>query len=1162
MPNFTHLHVHSQYSLLDGATSIKGLVSKAKEYGMTAVALTDHGNMFGAKDFHNVATREGIKPLIGCEAYVARETRFDKEPGNKRHRSGDHLIIIAKNKTGYHNLLKLVSYSWTEGFYYKPRIDKELLKKYKEGLIVSSACLGGEIPQAIMKGKLDDAEKAALEYKEMFGADFYLELTRHKSGNPEKDKEVYDNQELVNKELIKLSEKLDIKYIATNDVHFLNKEDAEAHDTLICISTGKDKDDPTRMRYTRQEFFASPQEMAEIFSDLPNALENTQEIVDKVENYEINSKPIMPVFKIPEEFSNADDYLKHVTYEGAIQRWGEENLEDKKERIDFELETVKKMGFPDYFLIVWDLIKEARNMDVSVGPGRGSAAGSVIAYCLEITNIDPLEYDLLFERFLNPDRISMPDIDIDFDEEGREKVLKWVIKKYGEKRVANIITFGSMLPKMAIRDVARVGQLPLSEADRLAKLVPEKPGMNFEKAYAQAPDLKKERDKGSQLIQETLELAETLNGSIRNKGVHACGIIIGRDDLENYVPLSTAKESNLKVTQFDGSHVEDIGLLKMDFLGLKTLSIIKDAVKNIFYSTGKKIDIDNIPLDDKKTFELYSKGSTTGLFQFESDGMKKHLRSLKPNRFEDLIAMNALYRPGPMEYIPSFINRKHGREKIEYDVPEMKEFLAETYGITVYQEQVMLLSRKLGGFTKGQADSLRKAMGKKKKKLIDELKPKFFEGCAKNNLPIKKVEKIWSDWEAFASYAFNKSHSTCYAYISYQTAYLKAHFPADYMAAVLSRNFKDIKKVSIFMDESKRMGIDVLGPDINESYKHFTVNKKGSIRFGLVAIKGVGEAAVENIIEKRNEDGNFLDVYNFVERVNLSFVTKRVLEPAIYSGAMDNILKHKRIRYFGSVDADTTFIDILLKYGNKMQLDNDSNQNSIFGESADAQIKKPEPPEIKDDWTQLERLNKEKELIGIYLSAHPLDTDKVLINAHCNVELSQLKIPNKWNGNEIKIAGLVTDVQHKTTKTGKPWGNFTLEDFSDTYKINLFSKPYLNFKKYLTPGYKLYVTGKFEPRYNNPSEFQFNIKKINMLSDMKIKSLAIKVPIENLTDDFITDIHQLTEENKGDANLQFLVYEPETKVWLQMASSNSKINVSEDIINYLKEKKEVEYKIF
>ena len=1161
MPNFTHLHVHSQYSLLDGATSITGLVAKAKEYGMTAVALTDHGNMFGAKDFHNVATKAGIKPLIGCEVYVARETRFDKEPSNKRHRSGDHLIIIAKNKIGYHNLMKLVSYSWTEGFYYKPRIDKELLRKYKEGLIVSSACLGGEIAQAILKGKLDEAEKVALEFKEIFGADFYLELMRHKSGNPTKDKEVYEKQELVNKELIKLSEKLDIKYIATNDVHFLNKEDAEAHDTLICISTGQEKDDPTRMRYTRQEFFASPQEMAEIFSDLPNALENTQEIVDKVENYDINSKPIMPVFKMPEEFSDADEYLRHVTYIGAKQRWGD-NIDDKKERIDFELETVKKMGFPDYFLIVWDLIKEARKMDVSVGPGRGSAAGSVIAYCLEITNIDPLKYDLLFERFLNPDRISMPDIDIDFDEEGREKVLRWVIKKYGEKRVANIITFGSMLPKMAIRDVARVGNLHLSEADRLAKLVPEKPGMNFEKAYALAPELKNERDKGSQLIQETLELAETLNGSIRNKGVHACGIIIGRDDLENYVSLSTAKESDLKVTQFDGSHVEDIGLLKMDFLGLKTLSIIKDAVKNVFYSTGINVDIDNIPLDDKKTFELYSEGSTTGLFQFESDGMKKHLRNLKPNRFEDLIAMNALYRPGPMEYIPKFINRKLGREKIEYDVPEMEEFLAETYGITVYQEQVMLLSRKLGGFTKGQADSLRKAMGKKKRKLIDELKPKFFQGCEKNNLPLKKVEKIWSDWEAFASYAFNKSHSTCYAYISYQTAYLKAHYPAEYMAAVLSRNFKDIKKVSIFMDESKRMGIDVLGPDINESFKHFTVNKKGSIRFGLVAIKGVGEAAVENIIEERNENGNFTDIYNFVERVNMSFVTKRVLEPAIYSGAMDNILKHKRIRYFGKVDSDTTFIDVLLKYGNKMQLENDSNQNSIFGEAGDTQIQKPQPPEIKEDWTQLERLNKEKELIGIYLSAHPLDNDKFVINAHCNAKLSQLKNPKNMNGNDIKIAGLVTEVQHKTTKTGKPWGNFTIEDFSDTYKIFLFSKLYLNFKQYLTPGYKLHITGKFESRYNNPRELQFTTKKINMLSDMKIKSLAIKIPIAQLTDEFITDIHQITEESKGDANLQFLVYEPDTKVWIQMASGNHKIEVSEKIIDFLKEKEAVEYKIF
>ena len=1161
MTQFTHLHVHSQYSILDGAASISGLVAKAKEFGMTSLALTDHGNMYGAKEFYNIATREGIKPIIGCEAYIARTSRYDKEPGNKLHRSGDHLIMLAKNLTGYKNLMKLVSYSWTEGFYYKPRMDKELLRKYSEGLIVSSACLGGEVAQAIMKGKIDKAEKVAQEYKDIYGDDYYLEIMLHKSDDPVKNRDIYDNQVIVNKEIIKIAEKLNIKYIATNDVHFLNEEDAEAHDILICLNTGSDKDDAGRLRYTQREFFVSPKEMSEMFADYPDAITNTQEIADKVENYDINSKPIMPVFNLPEGFDNSDDYLHHVTYEGAKERWTDIS-DDIKERIDFELATVKKMGFPDYFLIVWDLIKAARKMGVSVGPGRGSAAGSAIAYSLQITNIDPIKYDLLFERFLNPDRISMPDIDIDFDEDGREKVLRWVIDKYGEKRVANIITFGSMLPKGAIRDVARVEQLPLSEADRIAKLVPEKPGLNFKKAYDLSPDLLNEKKNGSEKVKQIFEFAEILDGSIRNKGVHACGIIIGRDDLENYVPLGIAKESDLKVTQFDGSHVEDIGLLKMDFLGLKTLSIIKDTVDNIEISTGKIVDIDNIHLDDKKTFELYSRGDTTSLFQFESDGMKKHLRSLKPNRFEDLIAMNALYRPGPLEYIPSFIKRKHGKEKIVYDVPAMEEFLSETYGITVYQEQVMLLSRKLGNFTKGQADSLRKAMGKKKKKLIDELKPKFFEGCKQNGHPIDKVKKIWSDWEAFASYAFNKSHSTCYAYISYQTAYLKAHYPAHYMAAVLSRNFKDIKKVSMFMDEAKRMDIDVLGPEVNESYKNFNVNKAGAIRFGLAGIKGVGEAAVELIVKEREENGNFADIYNFIERVSSSAVSKRVLEPLIYSGAMDSIRKYKRIRYFAKVTDDTTFIDVLLKYGNRMKLENGSSQDSIFGDSSEAQVKLPIPPEIQNDWSMLEKLDKEKELIGIYLSAHPLDSEKFVIQSKCNTSLSQLKDVNSLNGNEIKVAGIVTKVEHRTTKAGKPWGNFTIEDFTDSHKFPLFSKQYLSFKQFFTPGYKLFVTGRIEPRYNNPNEFEFRTKKINMLSDMQLRSLAIKIPIEKISEEFITEIKTLAEENKGSSNLQFLVYEPESKIWLQMGSRNTKVEINDKIIDYLKTHEELEYKMF
>ena len=1158
MQNYTHLHVHSQYSILDGATSIKGLVSKAKEDGMTSIALTEHGNMFGIKDFHNTATANGIKPILGCEAYVARRTILDKDSSNKDDRSGDHLILLAKNKIGYHNLMKLVTIGYTKGFYYKPRIDKELIKKYSEGLIVSSACIGGEIPRAILRNDIEAAEKAALWYKNVFGDDFYLEMTRLKTGDPIRDANVYDKQEKSNKEIAKLAEKLDIKYIATNDVHFLNKEDQDAHDILICLNTGKDREDPNRMKYTGQEYFKTQKEMNELFADYPEAIKNTQEIVDKVEEYIINSKPIMPIFTIPEEFENSNDYLRSITYEGAEKRWSE-ITDDIRERIDFELATISKMGFPDYFLIVWDLIKAGREMGVSVGPGRGSAAGSAVAYCLKITDIDPIKYDLLFERFLNPDRISMPDIDIDFDDDGREKVLNWVIKKYGKNRVANIITFGSMAPKMAIKDVARVEKLPLSEANRLAKMVPEKPGTTFVKAYKESQELVYERKSGTPEVIKTLKFAESLEGTIRNVGVHACGIIIGKDDLENYVPLTTAKDSDLKVTQYDGSHVEDIGLLKMDFLGLKTLSVIKDAVENVFLSKNLKVDIDNIPLNDKKTFDLFGNGETTGCFQFESDGMKKHLKALKPNKFEDLIAMNALYRPGPMEYIPSFINRKHGREKIAYDLPAMDEFLAETYGITVYQEQVMLLSRKLGNFTKGQADSLRKAMGKKKKKLIDELRPLFFEGCEKNGHNIEKVKKIWSDWEAFASYAFNKSHSTCYAYIAYQTAYLKAHHPAEYMSAVLSRNFTNIKKVSLFMDESKRMGIDVLGPDVNESFKNFMVNKKGAIRFGLAAIKGVGSAAVENIIEER-ANGHFKDVYDFVERVNLSSVNKRVLDALIFSGAVDDIGKYKRIRYIENSTEGIPFIDVLLKYGAKMQ-QQDSGA-SLFGGNSAATIQKPEPPILKEDWSEMAKLNKEKELIGIYLSAHPLDSDKHVISAVCNTTLANLADIAKHKGKDIKIAGMVTNVESRITKTGNPWGNITIEDFTDSFKIAFFSKQYLEFKQYFEQGYKLFIIGRAESRYNSPTELEFKVKKINMLNDMSIKSIAIKVPIGKITDKFVEDFSTLTEENKGVTSLQFLIYEPESKVWVQMQSKNSKIEVNAKVLDFIDNEEGIDYKMF
>jgi len=799
-------------------------------------------------------------------------------------------------------------------------------------------------------------------------------------------------------------------------------------------------------------------------------------------------------------------------------------------------------------------------MGVSVGPGRGSAAGSAVAYCLWITDIDPIKYDLLFERFLNPDRISMPDIDIDFDEDGREKVLNWVVEKYGKKRVAHIITFGTMATKGAIKDVGRVEKLPLSEADRLSKMVPEKPGTNFKKAYEEVPELKQERDKGSEIVRHTLKLAETLEGSVRQVGVHACGIIIGKDDLENYIPLCTNKEAKLYVTQYDGKHVEDVGMLKMDFLGLRTLSIIMDAIDNIKLSKGIDIDISTIPIDDKKTYELFAKGETSAIFQFESDGMKKYLRQLKPNRLEDLIAMNALYRPGPMDYIPSFIDRKHGREKITYDTPSMDKYLADTYGITVYQEQVMLLSQSLAGFTKGMADSLRKGMGKKDKAMIDKLKPKFIEGCAANNIVEKTAEKIWKDWEAFASYAFNKSHSTCYAYIAYQTAYLKAHYPAEFMAAVLSRNLSDIKKVSFFMDECRRMGLDVKGPDVNESFLRFTVNKKGAIRFGMAAIKGVGGNAVESIVNEREKNGAYATVYNFVERVNTSYVNKRVMEGLVLSGGFDNISEIKRSQYLEEVEPNVTFMEALIKYGNKMQGENSSNQQSLFGNSAPIQIRKPEAPK-GEDWTELERLNREKELIGIYLSSHPLDREKHIIEAHCNTQLSSIQDLKQLNGREIKIAGIVTNVEHKTTKTGNPWGSVTIEDFTDSFKISLFSKDYIEAKKFLTLGYKLHVTGKAEPRYNSPQELEFKIKSIKMLAEMNVKSIAVKIPIEVINDSFITDFYNVANLNKGSAELKFLIYDPSSKVWVQLSSRSHKINVNDSIISFLEQNEGVEYKI-
>ena len=1197
MSQFVHLHVHTQYSILDGASAIKPLIKRAKALGMPSLAITDHGNMFGVKEFHDAAVKEGVKPILGCEVYVATGSRFDKKRG--REDRGHHLILLAKNLTGYHNLAKMVSYAFTEGYYYHPRVDKELLRTYHEGIICCSACLGGELPQAIMHGGVDKAEAVVREFKEIFGDDYYLEMQLHRSGDPRRDADVYENQKRVNAVILELAAKHNVKYIASNDVHFIMADDAEAHDRLICLNTGKDLDDPTRMRYTGQEYLKSEQEMAELFGDHPEALTTTLEIADKVEEYSLEHKPLMPNFPIPDDFpidlpqlkesfskkikdevllaevqraTSLDEligghpelaeslmiakqflYLKHLTFEGARRRYGELNEQILK-RLDYELSTIEWMGFPGYFLIVWDFIRAARELGVSVGPGRGSAAGSVVAYSLGITNIDPIKYDLLFERFLNPDRISLPDVDVDFDEDGRADVLHYVVEKYGSKRVAQIITFGTMAPKAAIKDVARVQKLPLSESNRISKLVPEKPGTTFEKAFKEAPELLAERESENPLIRATMKYAEQLEGSVRQTGVHACGVIIGQDDLEKFAPIAIAKDAELNVVQFEGKQVESVGLIKMDFLGLKTLSIIKDALENIKASKGVKIDIDAIPLDDSATYELYSRGETTGLFQFESPGMKKHLRNLKPNRFEDLIAMNALYRPGPMEYIPSFIARKHGQEKVTYDIPDMEEYLKDTYGITVYQEQVMLLSQKLAGFTGGQADTLRKAMGKKKKDVLDKMKPQFIEGAQKNGHDPKICEKIWSDWEAFASYAFNKSHSTCYAYVSYQTAYLKAHYPAEFMAALLSRNLSDIKKISFFMDECKRMGLSVLGPDVNYSKSRFSVDDEGNVRFGLAAIKGVGEAAVQDIVECRQRDGKFKSVYDFMERVNLQAVNRKTLENLAVGGAFDSISDLPRSAYFASDGREGTFLEALVRYGNRVQSEKANVQQSLFGGgNAEADIQKPEPLP-HEPWTKLEMLNKEREVIGIYLSSHPLDDFSVIIRHYCHSTLGDLQDLPSMKNKDFTVAGMVTSVTHLTTKTGKPYGRFTIEDYNSSHEFVLFSKDYENFRRYLYEGYYLLVRGRVQERTYNPNELECRINSMMMLSEAQetlIRELTIALPVAELTEDIVSQLKETINENRGNVTLRVKVLDPQADVAVNLYSKTLKVGMTPGMVRFL-----------
>ncbi len=1209
---FTHLHVHSQYSILDGAASVRGLIAKAKGDGMTALALTDHGNMFGAKEFYDVCRKEGIKPIIGCETYVAETSRHNKKDA-KVDRSGYHLILLAKNLVGYRNLLKLVSLAYTEGFYYKPRIDKELLEQHHEGLIVSSACLGGEVPQHIMAGHLNDADETIQWFKSIFGDDFYLELQRHPSELAEMRRNVYENQVLVNTQMLELARKHEVKLICTNDIHFINQEDADAHDLLICLNTGKDLDDPSRMRYTKQEWFKTTAEMNQLFADVPEALTNTQEINDKIEAYELNSAPIMPVFPIPEEFGKEEDfystyteemllgefgqeafdrlggfekvrrvkfesdYLAHLAWEGAKPRYGEPFSDEIKERIEFELDTIKTMGFPGYFLITQDFINEARRMDVLVGPGRGSAAGSVVSYCVGITNIDPMKYDLLFERFLNPDRVSMPDVDIDFDDDGRQKVLDYVTNKYGRDKVAHICTFGTMATKMAIKDVARVLKLPLSEADRLTKLVPEAPKMNFLTAYKNSPELKAELKSPNELIRTTLKFAQTLEGSVRQTGVHACGILISRDKLTDHIPVMPTKDdASLLTTQFDGKFVEDIGLLKMDFLGLKTLSVIKETIENIKLSRGITIDMDNLPENDPLTLELFSNGDTTGIFQFESPGMKKHLRNLKPNRFEDLVAMNALYRPGPMEYIPSFIKRKHGQEKIEYESPLMEPYLNDTYGITVYQEQVMLQSRALGGFTRGDSDSLRKAMGKKQIYQMDKLKVKFQEGCMKNPKFVegckegnkdapKLIDKIWKDWEAFASYAFNKSHSVCYAAVAYQTGYLKAHYPAEFMAANMSRNLSNIAEITKLMEECKRMKMNVLGPDVSESYAKFTVNKSGNIRFGMAAIKGVGEGAVQDVIKAR-KGGEFKDVYDFVERVNLQSVNKKNLEALAMAGAFDSFKQHTRSQYFAPDENDQSFIEKLTRYGNKMQFESNNMQPSLFGEVMSNQsVQKPEPPMIPE-WADLVLLEKERSLVGVYLTSHPLDKYKVEIETLATKDVSLKDLNSNIDalkGRELTFAGMVSEARESFGKTGKPYSYIVLTDYTDSYKLFFFAKDYVEYGKYCKPGIYVMVRGVIQNRYGG-DQLEFKVSRIELMEEIRekyFKSITVKVPLPVITSEMISQLESLTQNSKGKTLLKFDIWDPETKMMVNLFSRNTRIEITDELLAYFEKHDDIAFKI-
>ena len=1230
MEDFIHLHVHTYYSILDGQSPVQKIVDKAVANGMRGMAITDHGNMFGVKELYNYCNKingklkdegkEPFKPIFGCEMYVAHRRKSDrvKEKGDM---GGYHLIVLAKNYKGYKNLIKLVSRAWVDGYYMRPRTDREDLEKYHEDLIVCSACIAGEVPSKILKGDMAGAREALEWYKRVFGDDYYLELQRHEVKDPHQraNRETFPLQQRANKELINLAREYGVKLVCTNDCHFVDQDNAEAHDHLLCLATGKDLDDPNRMLYSKQEWFKTREEMNAIFSDVPEALSNTLEILDKVEFYSIDHAPIMPFFPIPEEFGTEEetrkrispeelfrefttdengneimsheeaekkikklggldklyrikfeaDYLAKLAYDGAKRLYGDPLTDEVHERIKFELHIMKTMGFPGYFLIVQDFINSARDeLGVMVGPGRGSAAGSVVAYCLGITKIDPIKYDLLFERFLNPDRISLPDIDTDFDDDGRGKVLEWVEDKYGHDKVAHIITYGTMATKNSIKDVARVEKLPLDVSNRLCKAIPDKlpdgMKMNLPNAIKCVPELRDAEASANPLLANTIKYAKMLEGTVRGTGIHACGTIICRDAISEWVPVSTAEDKSdpghkLLATQYDGHVIEETGLIKMDFLGLSTLSIMKETVENIRLTQGFTLDLDTIPIDDELTYKLYQEGRTIGTFQFESAGMQKYLRELRPTVFEDLIAMNALYRPGPMDYIPSFIARKNGKEEIKYDIPCMEKYLKDTYGITVYQEQVMLLSRQLANFTRGESDALRKAMGKKKKAIVDAMKPKFIDGGKKNGHDPKVLEKIWADWEKFASYAFNKSHATCYSWVAYQTAYLKAHYPAEFMAGNMSRCISDITKITKLMSECQSMGIPCLGPDVNESQRKFSANKKGEVRFGLSAIKGMGDAAAVNIIAEREKNGPYKDIFDFVQRVNLSAVNRKAMESLALSGGFDSF-GIRREQYFGVNAKGDTFVETLLRYGQVYQSEQSSMQNSLFGDIGGVEITTPPVPNA-EQWSTMELLKKERELVGIYLSAHPLDDYAVVLNHLCNLKCTQVgremdkKELSKFE--ELSFGGIVTSVSSRWTKTNKPFGIVTIEDFDGAGEIALFGEEWTKWQSMLQEEYPVYITAKCQQRFrNNPDAYDLVIKKIEFLSDVKDKSIdkfTIYVDSTLFADSCMTDLETMLRSNTGHVPLYFNIHDIEHNTNIEMFCRNVAVDVNKKLLSFLDE---------